>query len=165
MKKIISDKLPRVLKSKLRLEKELNVKISNRGKEVYISGEPEEEYIAEKVIDAINFGFLIEDALSIKNEEKLFEIINIKDHTTRKDINLIRGRIIGKQGKTKQTISNLTKCDLEINGHLVGIIGYAELIKNAQEAIISLVHGTKQTNVYAHLEKNQIKPVLDLGLK
>ena len=55
MKKIISEKLPRILKNKKRLEKELLVKITNRGKEVFIDGDPEEEYYAEKVIESLEF--------------------------------------------------------------------------------------------------------------
>ena len=59
MKKIICEKLPRILKNKKKLSEVLGVTLTNRGKEVYIEGSPEKEYIAEKVIDAINFGFAI----------------------------------------------------------------------------------------------------------
>ena len=86
MKTILSEKLPRILKNKKLLEKRLKIKITNRGKEVFIVGSPENEYLAEKVIDAINFGFPVSDALQIIDEEFLFEIINIKSHTKRKDL-------------------------------------------------------------------------------
>ena len=165
MKTIYSEKVPRILKNKKRLEKELNVKITNRGKEVSIKGEPEDEYIAEKVLDAINFGFPFSDALLIKKEDFMFEIINIKDHTKRKDLERIRARIIGKGGKTLKTLCKLTKCFFEIKDNEVGIIGPPEYIENAQESIISIIKGSKQTNVYSFLEKHQVKPVLDLGLK
>ena len=165
MKTIYSEKLPRILKSKKKLETELNIKISNRGKEVSITGEPEDEYIAEKVIDSINFGFPISDALAIKKENFLFEVINIKEHTKRKDLERIRARIIGTEGKTLKTLGKLTKCSFELKDNEVGIIGSPEHIKNAQEAIISIIKGSKQGNVYSFLEKHQVGPVLDLGLK
>lgn len=165
MKTIYSEKLPRILKSKKKLETTLNVKISNRGKEVSIAGEPEDEYTAEKVIDAINFGFPISDALTIKNEDSLFEVISIKSHTKRKDLERIRARIIGTEGKTLKTLCTLTKCFFELKNNEVGIIGSPEHIKNAQEAVISIIKGSKQTNVYSFLEKHQVGPVLDLGLK
>ena len=57
MKTIICDKIVRVIKGKRKLERELGVKITNKGKEVSIDGGPEDEYIAEKVIDALGFGF------------------------------------------------------------------------------------------------------------
>lgn len=165
MTRLIVDKLPRIIKSKKKLEQILNVKITNRGKEVTITGKPEEEYTAEKVIEAINFGFRFSIAILIKEQGHIFEILNIKDHTRRKDLESIRARIIGKKGKTLQTLSNLTQCVFELKDNNVGIIGDPEHIENAQEAVIFIIKGSKQTNVYAHLEKHQIKPVKDLGLK
>jgi len=165
MKTILSEKLPRILKNKKRLEEKLNIKITNRGKEVKITGKPADEYIAEKVIDALNLGFPFSIAILIKEDDLLFEILNIKDYTTRKDLERVRARIIGKSGKTLKTLNKLTKCNFEIKDNQIGIIGAPEFIENAQESVISIVKGAKQSNVYAHLEKNQAKPVLDLGLK
>jgi KH domain-containing protein len=165
MKKIFSEKLPRILKNKKKLEKELNVKITNKGKDVFIESESEDEYSAEKVIDALNFGFPFEYALLIKKENFIFEILNIKDYTKRHDLETIRARIIGKGGRTLKTLQNLTKCYFELKDNHVGIIGNPEYIENAQEAIISVIRGAKQSNVYNSLEKNQTKPVTDLGLK
>ena len=165
MKTILCEKLPRITKNKKRLEKLLNVKITNRGKEVFIKGKPEAEYIAEKVIDALNFGFPFSTAILIKEEGFVFEIINIKDHTKRKDLERVRARIIGTKGKTLQTLNQLTKCYFEIKDNYVGIIGDAEHLESGQQAIISIIKGAKQSNVYAHLEKHQIKEPIDLGLK
>lgn len=167
MKKLIIDKIPRIIKLRKKLEKELNIKITTRGKEIYIQGEPENEYIAEKIIDALEIGFSFKDAILIKEENFLFECINIKDYTNRKDISRIRARLIGKNGRTKNTLEQLTKSAIEINElhNIVGIICPSEFMQNAQEAIISIIQGSKQSNVYASLEKNQPKPILDLGLK
>ena len=165
MKTILSEKAPRILKNKKELEKKLNIRISNRGKEIQIDGNPEDEYLAEKVIDALNFGFPFSVAISIKEDDLEFEILNIKDHTTRKDLNRIRARIIGKGGKTLKTLNQLTKCNFELKDNQIGIIGLPECIENAQESVISIIKGAKQANVYSHLEKNQPKPVIDLGLK
>jgi ribosomal RNA assembly protein len=165
MKKLIIDKFPRIIKNKKRLELKLNMKITNRGKEVFIEGDPENEYIAEKVLDALNFGFPFSKTIAIKEKNFEFEIINIKDHTNRKDLKRIRGRIIGTKGKTIKTLSDLTECSFELKDNFIGIIGPSELIENAQEAIISIIKGSKQGNVYSYLEKHQIKPIGDLGLK
>ena len=165
METIYCEKVPRIIKNKKKLEGKLNVKIKNRGKEVTIEGKPEDEYIAEKVIDALNFGFPFSIALSIKDEGNIFEIMNIKDYTKRKDLEVVRARIIGKKGKTLGTLHHLTKCNFELKDNFVGIIGDPEYIENAQEAVTSLIRGSKQSNVYSHLEKHQVKPVVDLGLK
>ena len=165
MKTIRVEKIPRIIKSKRKLEQVLNIKITNRGREITITGSAENEYIAEKVIDAINLGFSVPTALLIKKEDYLFEIINIKDHTKRVDLSRIKARIIGTSGTTLKTLNQLTNCFFELKGYDIGIIGSAENIGNAQEAIISIIKGSKQGNVYGFLEKHKVQPVIDLGLK
>lgn len=165
MKTILSEKLPRIIKNKRRLQEKLNLKITNRGKEVKIEGTPEDEYTGEKVIDALNFGFIFSTAMLIKEAGFVFEILNIKNYTKRHDLQRVRARIIGTQGKTLKTLSDLTQCHFEIKDNFIGIIGSPEHIENAQNAIISIVQGSKQTNVYCFLEKHRIKEVEDLGLK
>jgi KH domain-containing protein len=162
---LISEDISKVVKNKNKLERFLNVKIIIKEKEISVEGPAEDEYIAEKVIDAINFGFPISVALLIKNEDFLFEILDIKKYTHRKDLGTIRARIIGKNGKTLKTLTTLTECNFELKDNDVGIIGSPECIKNGHEAIIMIVQGSKQANVYAFLEKHQVKPVVDLGLK
>ncbi len=165
MRIIICEDNKKILKNKRILEKELNVKLFFRAKEILIGGNAEEEYLAEKVIEAICFGFPIDIALSIKKDETIFEIIKIKDYTHRKDLETIRARIIGKQGRTLRTLNQLTDCNFEIKENLVGIIGMPEYIKNSQDAIISLIQGSKQANVYNYLEKHPYEEVIDLGIK
>ncbi len=164
MKTFIVNKIPRIIKARKKLEKELEVKITNRGKEVSIRGTPENEFIAGKAIEAIEFGFSIPKVLLLKKDH-MFEIINIKKYTRKKGMERIKARIIGKNGKTLRTLSNLTKCHFELKDNKVGIIGHLELIENAQEAIIRLIRGSKQINVYSYLEQHQVKPIVDLGLK
>ena len=45
MKKIICEKLPRILKNKKKLSEVLGVTLTNRGKEVYIEASPEKEFL------------------------------------------------------------------------------------------------------------------------
>lgn len=165
MKKIICEKIIRIIKSKNNLEKELNVNIEINGNEVNISGEPEEEYIAEKVIEALNFGFPFSAALEIKKEDILFEILNIKECTPQKNFERVRGRVIGKDGKALKTISSLSDCHVELSGNKLGIIGYAENIRTVEEACKLLIKGSKHANVYSYLEKHRLEPIIDLGLK
>jgi len=165
MKKLISEKIARIIKNRRVLEKELNVKITNSGKEVTIDGDSVDEYIAEKVMDALNLGFPLSIALLIKEEDFTFEVLNMRDFTKKKDFSRIRARIIGKEGKTIRTLSNLTDCNFEILDKEIGIIGDAEKIEPARQSMISLIQGGKQANVYAYLEKHHPLPIFDLGLK
>ncbi len=166
MKKIISDKVIRIIKNKKNLEKELEITLEINGKEISISGKPEKEYIAEKVIEALSFGFPFSDSLNLKNEEFLFEILNIKDYTNQKDFERVRGRIIGKDGKALKTISSISNCNVELSGNKLGIIGDSENIRNVEEACKLLIKGSKHSNVYSYLEKHgHPEPIVDLGLK
>ncbi len=165
MKTIPCEESSKVRKNKKKIEKVLDVEIKFEENKILISGKPEDEYIAEKVIEAINFGFPLSVAFLIKKEDFMFEIIKIKDHTKRKNMQIIRARIIGTKGKTLRTLSELTKCHFEIKDNKIGIIGSPLCIQNAQNAIIQIIQGAKQSNVYSFLEKHQPKPIFDLGLK
>lgn len=166
MLKLVCEKIARIIKNRENLERELNVKIAINGKEISISGKAEEEYIAGKTIEALDFGFPFSTVMLLKDEEVLFRIINIKECANQKDLGRVRGRIIGKNGKTLKTLSNLSTCNFEIKNNKIGIIGEANCIKSAEEACKSLIKGSKQANVYAYLEKHHnIEPLFDLGLK
>jgi ribosomal RNA assembly protein len=165
MLKLICEKVIRITKNKKQLEEELNIKIRNRGKEVYFSGKSEDEYVAEKIIEALDFGFPFSVAMLIKKEDFVFKIINIKNCANQKNLERVRGRVIGKEGKTLKTISNLSMCNFEMKDNKIGIIGDSECIENAEEACKLLLKGSKQANVYAYLEKHRPMPLFDLGLK
>ena len=165
MEKIFCDKAQRIAKNKSKLEKKLGVKLSINKEEISIDGVSEDEYIAEKVIEALDFGFPFSVALLIKEQDFMFEILHIKHYTKRKDLEKVRARIIGKNGKTLRALNELTKCFFEVKDNSIGIIGDPEYIRNANEAIMALARGSKQANVYSFLEKHQIKPIIDLGLK
>lgn len=165
MEVIYSEKSIKILKNKALLEKSLNVELTHRGKEFYLNGNAEDEFFARKVIEAINFGFPIETALFIVDKDFVFEVLNIKDYTRRKNLSAVRSRIIGTQGKALAVLSQLTECFFEIKDNQVAIIGDPEYMKTAQEALISLIRGAKHSNVYSYLEKHRPEEFLDLGLK
>ncbi len=165
MKTIIVDNSSKITENKTKLEKMLNLKIIPKGNEIIIEGNAEDEYIGEMIIDALNFGFPLSSAFLIKTEDFMFETLSIKNYTHRKDLDRIRARIIGSSGRTFRTLSELTECFFQIKNNEVGIIGSPELIKNAHDAVVSIIQGSKQANVYAFLEKHKAQPILDLGLK
>jgi rRNA processing protein Krr1/Pno1 len=59
----------------------------------------------------------------------------------------------------------LTDCNFELKNNEVGIIGNPEHIENAQNAVIAIIKGAKQSNVYSFLEKHKPGEIIDLGLK
>jgi ribosomal RNA assembly protein len=165
MKKIISKKYKRVTKNKKRLEKELQIKIKNRGSEISISGEPKKEYIAEKVILALDFGFPFEKALEIKTRNLSFETLNLKKYSKTKKFKRIRGRIIGREGRALKTLSDLTEGYFELKDNEIGIICEPEEKQRIIGGIVMLIGGAKHSSVYYFLEKTPRENIEDLGIK
>jgi len=153
MQETYVENIRKVLQNKQRFEKELEIKITNKGKNVFVDGSPEKEYIAIEVLKAINLDFSIENALLLKQENNILQTLNIKDITKRHDLERVRARIIGTRGKTLKTLNNLTNCTVSLHDNQVGIIGDAEEIEDAVQAFTSLIHGSKQGNVYARTER------------
>ncbi|MDP2926176.1 MAG: hypothetical protein Q8N99_07400 [Nanoarchaeota archaeon] len=153
MQEIYIEDIGRILKSKRRLEKELNVKLYNQGRLMFIEGKSEDEYLALKIIEAMNLGFSINKALLLKDVENIFQIINIKDITKRHDLERVRARIIGTHGKTIANLSKLSECELSLKENQVGIIGNSDRINESIISLESLIRGSKQGNVYTRLEK------------
>jgi len=150
------------------LKKKLNVKIIQKGRMLIIEGSSLNEYEARHVFEAINFGFSVKKALLLLNEDYQFVIIKIKRHTKR-HLADIKSRLIGKEGKTRRTIENISGCDIIINEkeNAAGILGLTENVDKTITAITSLIKGSKEANVYAFLEKmNRLRTDnYDLGLK
>lgn len=153
MQEIYVEDLKKVLRDKKRLERELKIRISNRGQNIFINGNPEEEFIAIEVLKAINLGFSVSSALSLNQEGVILQIVNIKELTKRNDLKRIRARIIGTHGKTLKILKDLTSCNLSLHNNQIGIIGDAEEIEDAIIALTSLIQGSKHGNVYSRLEK------------
>ena len=153
MSHILFERITELKRTKSELEKKLNVQINIKGKNVTIKGDGLDEYEASLVLDAINFGFSAKKALSLKEDNKIFRILNIKKFTKKRDLKTVRARIIGKNGKTKDTIENITGADIVIKDNEIGVIAQADTIEDIVTALIALIRGSKQSNTYHYLEK------------
>ncbi len=166
MRTLILDRIKEIKINLRKLEDSLNVKLSLKGNKLTISGSELEEYDAERIINAINFGFSTVKALTLKDPEIVFRILHIKDFTRRKDLKEVRARLIGRFGKTKETIENISNTDIVIHDNEVGVLGSAESIEDAITALKNLIKGSKQANVYRYLEKANVRKFDEgLGLK
>lgn len=149
------ESIGKVLANKQELEERLKVKLTNRGKLLFIEGNPENEYLALRIIEALNLGFPLQTAFQLEDEEIIFQVLNIKDITKRNDLDVVRARIIGTQGKTLKNLIKLTDCELCLHENQIGIIGHANDVPEAIISLESLIRGSKQGNIYARLEKKK----------
>jgi len=154
MKEIYIKSARKVIQNKEKLERELGVKIVVKGTTTIISGKKTvDEYFAERVLLALDFPFEVEDALFLKSEDYMFEVLKIKDFTRRKDMEVIKGRLIGKKGRTLHVLESLSDSYIAVKNNSVAIIAPVDTFEIARQAVISLIQGSKQGNVYSYLEK------------
>ena len=167
--KLVIEKINKIKKAVPLIESKIKIKIRVEGGFVFIEGSEYNEYIVEKILKAVDFGFDAEDALTLLDEDFEIEFINIKEHTPRKNLSDVRARIIGTGGKAKRTIEELTAGIVVLNGNTVGIIVDSEHLSQAVQGIISLIQGSKHGNVFSYLEKQNAElrklSEEDLGLK
>lgn len=166
MEKFQKKTIKKILKNKKKLEKKLKVRINIKGKKVNLEGDELDIYTAEKVLEAIDRSFPIKAALLLLDENYMLAKIPIKKYSKRKKIDRVRARIIGKGGKTLKTIKKLSNCEITLHDNVISILGPTQRMRGTTTAIIKLIKGSKQANVYAFLEKEKAKPkITDLGLK
>jgi ribosomal RNA assembly protein len=107
------------------------------------------------VVNAIASGFSPEKVFRLFDDDLLvFETINISNIAkTEKDLQRIKGRIIGSAGKTREVFENLTGVSISVYGKTISIIGYPEQNDVARVGIDMLLKGSTQKVVYKYLEK------------
>jgi ribosomal RNA assembly protein len=151
------------------VENKVKIHLEVEKDKVKISGSEYNEFLVEQMIRAVDFGFQIEDALLLKNEDFVLEFIDIKSHTRRKNLKDVRARVIGSNGKARKTIENLTGSVIVIKDNTVGLIVDNDHLDTTVQAIESLIQGSKHGNVFAYLEKQGTAirnfDEEDLGLK
>jgi len=142
----VKKKIEKLTKTKLQIMKE---------GDVILEGDSLNCFIAEKIIRAIGRGFNPDVAIKLKNEDYVLEIIKIADYTGKsiKRFTRIKARLIGTKGKARRVLEKLTNTNVIIYGKTVSIIGKAENVQTAIEAIKYLLEGAPHGNVYKFLEE------------
>jgi ribosomal RNA assembly protein len=107
------------------------------------------------LVKAIGRGFSPERALSILDDEMLMlDVLDLsKMVSTKSDMERIKGRIIGKDGRSREIMERLSGSKVSVYGKTVSILGYPEQIRVARTAIEMLLDGAPHGNVYSFLEK------------
>ncbi len=171
MEKFYFDKTSELKREFQNLQKKLSVVMNLKGGELTIEGEAINEFSASQVLNAMAFGFSAKKSLLLLDPDMSYRRLNIKNFTRRKDLEDVRSRIIGHEGKTKHTLENVSSCFIELKGNEVAIIGPTESIDSTVLAMKNIIKGSKQANVYNYLERmNVVRRKLinetpDLGLK
>ncbi len=142
-------------KVKNELEGRTESKIEVNDGEITIEGEPIEELKVVEVVKAIGRGFSPEHAFKLLSGENTLKIISLREFcNTEKALRRKKGRVIGKGGKARRVIEDLTNTRLSVYGKTVAIIGGYDGVEIASEAILKILEGMSHSSVYRFLEKN-----------
>jgi len=123
-----------------------------------IASDPTVLFRAKEVVSAIGKGFSPERAFRLlDDDEALLEVIDLREALGRaqSDIKRLKGRVIGKNGKTRQLVEELTEASLSVYGHTISIIGSFEQTEVAKEAIRMLLRGSQHSTVYRFLHRKR----------
>ncbi|MCW1297955.1 MAG: KH domain-containing protein [Candidatus Parvarchaeota archaeon] len=143
---------------KKKIEEETNTKIKISEEGVSIEGDDSVMvWIVRDLIRAIARGFSPEKAFRLLNEENIIEIIDLTEYAGKSKNALVRlkGRIIGKEGKARKLIEELSETYISVYGKSVALIGKIENIEIARRAIIMLLEGARHATVYRMLERER----------
>ena len=65
----------------------------------------------------------------------------------------IKGRIIGRNSKSRKTIEELSGAYVSVSGHTVALIGSFEEIRLANDAVLMILKGSAHKTVYTMLQE------------
>ncbi len=164
-------------KVKEMIEKELNVRLDIDGEsgDVRVSMDPNASVEDIKIFKAIEFINAIARGFSPERAKRLLEynsygvsnimlnVIDIKDYVGKSHNSLerVKGRIIGKDGKARRILEELTDTYISVYGHYVSIIGKPEDVKLASDALMMLITGSMHSTVYNMLERARRRAKLE----
>ena len=147
-------------KTKKRIESTLQVDltIDSESGNIEINLKPEQSdvsvlLLARNLIKAMGRGFSPKNAFTLINEDYDLIIIDLEDYVGRNKNaqNRVKGRIIGKEGKSRSMIEELTDSIVCVYGGTVSIIGPFEMLPIAKEAVEMLINGSFHKTVWNHL--------------
>jgi len=124
--------------------------------------DPSVLFRAKEIIMAIGRGFSPGKARRLlDDEEVVLIIIDLRDFVgkSESDIKRLSGRVIGREGKTRRLIEELTDTYVSVYGHTISIIGVMEEAEIARQAIEMFIRGRLHTSVYKflHVKRRELK--------
>ncbi|HID74279.1 MAG TPA: RNA-processing protein, partial [Thermoplasmata archaeon] len=95
--------------------------------------------------------------MALLSDDIYLELIDIRHYTgkNQRRVREMRGRLIGRDGRTRQLIEEHSDVDLSIYGNTVAIIGTIESLEAAKHAVDMLLRGARHGTVYRYLERRK----------
>jgi len=119
------------------------------------SDDPTTVLRARDAVLAIARGFSPDCALKLTDDDIVLDIIDLRETfgKNERDIARLKGRVIGREGKIRRLIEEMTDAKVSVYGHTIAILGEYETVTAAREAIELLLKGKQHSTVYKLLRK------------
>jgi ribosomal RNA assembly protein len=112
---------------------------------------------ARNVVTAIAAGFSPRRAFRLFDEDYYLYVYDIREFSgkDKKDVQRVRARLIGSEGKTRRLIEELAEVDISIYENSVALIGDILALDIARRAVEMLLEGSEHAAVYGFLERKR----------
>ncbi len=106
------------------------------------------------IITAIGRGFSPDNAFKLMGDNSDFFTFNLYDYAGKKEAHVrrLKSRVIGREGKTKHVLEDLTNSKISVYGHTVSIISEISKMNILKKSIDMLLTGSKHATVYRFVE-------------
>lgn len=119
--------------------------------------DPLDEMIAANIVKAIGRGFEKDQALRLLEDNTTLVVIDINNFAgTDNSKERLKGRVIGRDGESKQHIQNETNCEMAVYGKTVALIGPMDGIQAAKKAVEQLLSGRSHATAYRTIEQHMM---------
>jgi ribosomal RNA assembly protein len=122
-------------------------------------------FTVRNVVKAIGRGFSPRRAEILAKEDYDLHIIDLGEFVgdSKSAIARVKGRIIGKNGRSRELIEELTETRISVYGGTVAYIGNPEGLEAAREALMKLIKGSFHKTVWNYLYAWRRKMKKDRG--
>ena len=109
------------------------------------------------VVKAIGRGMAPEAAIRLLDDDHYFELVDLREYVGKRSNQQrrIRARIIGRQGKIRKLIEQLTQTQISIYNSTVVLVGEESGLLSARQAIEMLAGGSEHGSVIGFLERDR----------
>lgn len=110
-------------------------------------------FTVRNVVKAIGRGFSPQRAEILSKEDYDLHIIDLGDYVgnSKNAVARVKGRIIGKNGRSRELIEEITETRISVYGGTVAYIGNPEGLEAAREAMMKLIKGSYHKTVWNYL--------------
>jgi len=109
------------------------------------------------VVKAIGRGMAPDAAIRLLDDDHYFELVDLREYVGKRSNQQrrIRARIIGRQGKIRKLIEQLTQTQISIYNSTVVLVGEESGLLSARQAIEMLAGGSEHGSVIGFFERDR----------